>query len=44
MQPLYTEKPVTVVEMIVDTAAVTNEASVYLGNHDIDGYRCTCGI
>lgn len=42
MQPLYTEKPVTVVEMIVDTAAVMNEVSVYLGNHNIDGYRCTC--
>jgi hypothetical protein len=42
MQALFTEKPVTVLQMVVDTDAVMNEVSVYLSNHTIDGYRCTC--
>ncbi len=42
MQPLFSERLFTVSEVVVDTAAVMSEVSVYLGKHTIDGYRCTC--
>lgn len=42
MQPLFSEKPVTALEMSVDTGAVAAEVNVYLGKHTISEHHCKC--